>query len=359
MYKIIVLIAVSFALLILGYYYSMIKQGRFLLKRTIIGKCATKIAPKKNTKEYLKDIKLLQKSLLDIDLISFYSLKIVTIIVVSMFAILIFSTNTILSQEKIYNNVIYPEYAKTSIYNNPAVRKENIKLVTKYIKNIDDKNSADAKIQVILIKKGGISPQDAPKISAVVINDLTKINHLYSLKRLLLYLIIVISSFFIPDIILFTIANIRKEEIKKEELYLINLLAVIGSNLNITAQGLMTILTNNAKYLKPLLQKFQMAYYINRTEAYNLFMLDKDKQAISKIINLLRQIEDSNKELALNNIKKYNENIDKIRKLEYQNKIENKEGLILLLFTIGTVLLMMLIVNFAVSSVNQVQNMKF
>ncbi|WP_236893395.1 hypothetical protein [Clostridium botulinum] len=98
---------------------------------------------------------------------------------------------------------------------------------------------------------------------------------------------------------------------------------------------------------------------MNRDEAYNLFMLDKDKQAINKIITLLRQIEDSNKELALNNIKKYNENIDKIRKLEYQNKIENKEGLILLLFTIGTVLLMMLIVNFAVSSVNQVQNMKF
>ncbi len=103
-----------------------------------------------------------------------------------------------------------------------------------------------------------------------------------------------------------------------------------------------------------------MAYYMNRDEAYNLFMLDKDKQAINKIITLLRQIEDSNKELALNNIKKYNENNkDKIRKLEYQNKMENKEGLILLLFTIGTVLLMMLIVNFAVSSVNQVQNMKF
>lgn len=76
------------------YYYLKIRFSTFILRKSVIGKIAKLITPKRNTKKYIKRTSKLNKSLSRLDLLDIAAIKTSIIIVILTISTLILTLNT-------------------------------------------------------------------------------------------------------------------------------------------------------------------------------------------------------------------------------------------------------------------------
>jgi len=132
MFKIVMFLTAGLLLLIAYYYYGKIKAGRFILKKTLIGTIARKIAPKENSKEYNKVNKKVSAALINLDIIDLTALKILLILFTMILSISIFITNVSISKNNIINTPLKETVDINSNFNSDF-RESNVKLVFKEI----------------------------------------------------------------------------------------------------------------------------------------------------------------------------------------------------------------------------------
>ena len=82
-------LVLGFLLLILSYYFVKIKTGKFILKRTLLGKVSKVIAPKKGSKTYEEKNDKLIKALSQFDVMDITALKTSAIIVMFLVVIIL------------------------------------------------------------------------------------------------------------------------------------------------------------------------------------------------------------------------------------------------------------------------------
>jgi hypothetical protein len=112
------------------------------------------------------------------------------------------------------------------------------------------------------------------------------------------------------------------------------------------------MLIDNSRYLKDELQKFFIAYMVNSEEAYNLYLTKAQNKQFRRIISILKQIEDSDQTEAIRNIKNQNENSKTLKRLELENTMEKKDGIALVVMTVGFTFLIKFIVDFCMIAMN-------
>lgn len=80
--------------IIICYYYLKIRFSKFILRKSVIGKIAKLITPKRNTKKYIKRTSKLNKSLSRLDLLDIAAIKTSIIIIILTISILTLTLNT-------------------------------------------------------------------------------------------------------------------------------------------------------------------------------------------------------------------------------------------------------------------------
>lgn len=361
MLKIVTFLSFGLFFLIMYYYYGKIKAGRFILKKTLVGKIARKIAPKEGSKDDIKRTDKINQSLCSLDTIDITALKILSILATIILSTSVFFTNTSLKTNKIYNTPVSTAYSQTSVYNNPLIRKRNVKLIKKSIglKNIadDDKSLEDTK--KVLLKYGAIENADVNKIANITVTDIINIKKIYSFPRMMIYVIIAFSGMWIFDLIMFIYFNIKTNRINDEATKLMNILTIVLSTSTIPTNLIITMLIDNSKYLKGILQKFFIAYMVSSEEAYNLYLVKTGNKSFEKLIGMIKQVEESDQEEAIKNIRNQNENLKVLKRLEFENTMQKKDGIALTVITIGVMFLIKFIMDTAMLTMNSANAMKF
>lgn len=333
----------------------------YLLGNTFLRRVVKKIMPKTTSKEYKSLNDLLDKASINIGVLELYIVKIAILFAASIFLFLVFITNTQVKQKDIFNTTIYSSYSSSDFRNSSSTRLKNFNIVKRYVDISQVENTSQwlKTVKNVIYKYSDIDSNEINDSAAVTLKDIMSSKQLYAMPRKINYILSAVLFFFLPDIMLkiYSIVIIRR---KKDEVYnLINLMVVVGSNDNVTSRSVMRALIDNSHYLKPYLKSFESNYLINREDAYKKFLSDKRYTQVSKIISALRQIEGSNKESAIYNIESKNESIEKTRKLTYENKIEKKDGIALVIFVVGVCMLVKIIMDISAAGISSMSNMNF
>lgn len=354
MTKFATILAFCLVLLIFYYYYSKIKAGKFVIKKTLIGKLAQKCAPAEDTKEYTKTNEKLTKSMSSLDVVDVTAIEIATTLGIFILVVIIFFTNFAFKKEQIYNTPALNTYSATSIYNNASFRKENVNIVKKSIglKNITDNEYSLKSIKKVLNDSQSISSQNIDHVADITKHDILKINQIYNVPKILIYVLFSLSGFFVAEIVLYLYFRTSERHINEESAKLMNIMSVVLSTTTMPTSSIITMLIDNSRYLKDELQKFFIAYMVNSEEAYNLYLTKAQNKQFRRIISILKQIEDSDQTEAIRNIKNQNENSKTLKRLELENTMEKKDGIALVVMTVGFTFLIKFIVDFCMIAMN-------
>ena len=361
MLKVVTFLSFGLFFLILYYYYGKIKAGRFILKKTLIGKLARKVTPKEGSKDDVKLTEKINQSLCTLDTIDITALKILSILATIILSASVCFTNVSLNTNKIYNTPVSTAYGKTSIYNNPLLREKNVTLVKKNIglKNISDDTVSLENTKKVLQEVGAVETTDINKIANITIKDILQIQKNYSLSKIMIYVLIAFSGMWLCDLSMHIYFYVRNNRITEESTKLMNILTIVLSTSVIPTNAIITMLIDNSKYLKDILQKFFIAYMVNSDEAYNLYLIKTGNRNFEKLIGMIKQIEESDQEEAIKNIRNQNENLKVLKRLDFENVMQKKDGIALIIITIGVLFLIKFIMDTAMLTMNSANAMKF
>lgn len=328
MFKIVMFLTVGLLLLISYYYYGKIKAGRFILKKTLIGTIARKIAPKENSKEYNKVNKKVSAALIDLDIIDLTALKVLLIMFTMILSVSIFITNVNISKNNIINTPLKETVDINSNFNS-GFRESNVKLVFKEIgmRNIQDNTYTLYNISNILEKNVPVSKTQLSQLARVTLQDALRIKGLFTPVKLLAYFLFAISGIYIYELGLMLILRVRKKKIDEESKQLMNILTIVLSTSIMPVNSVISMLIDNSTILRGLLQKFFMAYMVNSEEAYNLYLVCTNNKNFEKLIAMLKQVEESDQESAIKAIREQNENAKVLNRLEFENIMQRKDGI--------------------------------
>lgn len=348
------LIIISIFLLAISFYityFSKKSHGNFITESKFF---KLHIVPKEDSKEYKKIHSLLENSYTNLTLYYFYSIKVITLSIAIILSLLIFVTNTSIKKQQYFqSNSINVSSLNSS--SSAKVREQNFKVIKAHVSLstiAENDTKSQSIVKNILLKYGNTNNVNDDTVLAI--KDISHIKDLYSPLRMLKYGFFALIGFFIPELLLIGFNKVKSKKMNDEVYNLMNLITIICSNPNVSTVSLLHSLVNNSNYLSNLMRKFETSYLVNRESAYENFLSDSKMKPISKIVSLLRQIENSDRTMALKNIARNNENLEKIKKVSYENKVEQKEGVLLLLFAGGVIFLLKIIIDFSLNGLSNI-----
>jgi hypothetical protein len=346
--------------IIIACYAGYLLDAKNLFKSKLLRKIIGKILPKRKDREYKILDNLLVKSSLDMDMIDLYAIKTTAFVAASLLLFMVFITNTQVKQRQVFETPVYSTYSQSDFHNNPSTRLKNFNLMKVHvdITGINNNDAGFEAVKSVLSKYGDVDSDRLNDSASVILKDAVSLKPLYSVSRKIKYGLWAVVFFFVPDLLLklYSIVIVRKKE---EEVYsLVNLLVMVGSNPNVTSRNMLKALIDNSNYLKPYLVEFETNYLVGRDAAYEKFLNDERYKCISKIISALRQVEESDKISTVHNLKSGNESIEKSRKLNFENKVEKKEGIAFVIFVVGVCILVKIIFDVSIAGISNMGNMK-
>jgi hypothetical protein len=211
-------------------------------------------------------------------------------------------------------------------------------------------------VKKVLLTFSDVSSENLDDSSYVLLKDTIAIKPLYVFSRKIKYMLYVLLFFMVPDFILYIYSIIIVKRKTEELNSLTNLIIIISSNPNVTSRNILDALIENSNYLKPYLQKFKTNYLINRNETYSEFLNQSKYKPILKLVSVLRQIEESDTKSTIYNLENNNSNIEKSRKITFENILEKKDGIMLILFSIGACMLLKIAFDVAVTAISNMGN---
>ncbi|MCH4236500.1 MAG: hypothetical protein LKF87_11065 [Clostridium tyrobutyricum] len=333
-------------------------DAKKLLKNTVIKTLVKKVLPKATSKEYKKLNSMLTKSSLNFSVLEFYIIKIGVFLTAAVFAFLIFITNTQIKQNQIFATPIYSNYSNNDFRNSNKIRLKNFKILKQHIDvtKISGSSNDLENVKKVLLTFSDVSSENLDDSSYVLLKDTIAIKPLYVFSRKIKYMLYVLLFFMVPDFILYIYSIIIVKRKTEELNSLTNLIIIISSNPNVTSRNILDALIENSNYLKPYLQKFKTNYLINRNETYSEFLNQSKYKPILKLVSVLRQIEESDTKSTIYNLENNNSNIEKSRKITFENILEKKDGIMLILFSIGACMLLKIAFDVAVTAISNMGN---
>lgn len=347
------------AIVLAGFSCYLLEFKKFFKNNSIVRKIVKKLLPKVKSREYKSLSRLLEKCSLNMNVLDVYIIKVGTVVTASVFLFLIFITNTQVKQKQVFSTPVYSTYSQSDFHNNPVTRLKNFNLLKRHIRITEISNNAEGlnAVKSVLSKYGDVDSDKVSDSAAVTVKDIISLENLYSPSRKVKYGLYAVVFFFVPDLLLklYSIVIGRRKE---EEVYnLVNLIVMISTNPNITSKNILKALIENSYYLRPYLKEFESNYIAGRLAAYDKFLNKEKYKCISKIISALRHIEESDRTSTVYNLKSGNESIEKSRKINYENKIEKKEGIAFSIFIVGVCVLIKIIMDVSIAGISSMGNM--
>lgn len=313
-------------------------------ERGFIAKAIHQFTPAKGSTRYRKLTKLIEDSFLNLDIKKLYFYKLISAICLSILVVAIVITNSQVEKMEIINrsNKLIYNMVGGELYK--KIRLENVLPDVYKIKPFS-MSQADAlsKIQEILIIKSGVTNIPS-SLASVVYETLFEMPSNIMFKAISGFFLSLAVGYWIPNVVLLVVVKIKSKRFDMEIQNLEMLLIVIGSVPNVTARDIIEELIKASNVFKPILNEFYREYLINTDEAYrNLFNKPINKD-FERLMFTVRQIETSDKNLALTSLMTARESRKQSRRLLSEEWVKKKEFIALMSYLVVMGFLLKLII---------------
>lgn len=320
------------------------------------------ILPKEDDREYIKVNKLIKVSNTKIDIRSVYLLKIIIPVLMFLFIFAIYQTNKGMVIKAIIDDSISK---RVEVFADGGAKVDK-QLEMQRARERESDRSAFSAIQKSFSSKFKSTDEKSLKqeIQEKLIAEsayqadqiVLKTNELYSRLAavdkakqtnyitIMIILFIALVGFIAPDTYLNIRAFLRKQAYDNEVISLEMLAILVGTVENVTVKELLKILRDNSKAYKPNLEKCLLEYPTDFEKALIDLSDGVSNKDFKSLAGTLRQCATSDKNQALNTLRRRRTSRKEYRKLTEEKKIEMKSfiGLALLapsLFLLASILL--------------------
>lgn len=271
------------------------------------------IIPDKQSKRYRRVFKKIQMAYLKLTVEDFYQYKLFFSLFFLIFFSLVSYTNLTIRKSEIIKKFDYRDLVVLNESGEMVqVFKNNIDVVkvykdvsSKFEKEIYTKQKEILEYEIAEYIK---TKQYTDNLGAIYLaddmyNKMIKVSQLFSNKILLMLFLLSVFGFYIPDLFLIIYSKIKINKLLLELNDFESILLTVGSYPNITLSQILQILINSSHHFKETLDEFYKIYIINKSKAYSYISAITYNKEVLRFIDILRQIENSDRTIVLNNLK--------------------------------------------------------
>lgn len=286
--------------------------------------------------------KKIKQAGLNLNFEQYINLKLLTIILISILLLAIYKTNYSYITKEILEKPIRMSYSNYNIINS---NKENedlekrwqlFKLIKSKFKNYNnilymEEGQAINEIKEIIINSNQIDEVKATLYANDMYNRILQIE---SYKYSPYFLLIILSSFWWLDILIFIKKEHRKKILKNDLEIIKNTTYLLGIMENTTVKNILIAIGEVSEAYKPIITKCLNNYNSmeNGREKAIMQMADEvDNIQFRKLLNVLKDIANGNKKDAIKNLEEDIKMEEKENLMVSENKIEKKTWIAILI----------------------------
>jgi len=310
------------------------KIKKYIIKS--IDELAMKLVPKSGSKKSMLLSRTIDKAFLSIRIAHYYRYKIICSIAAGIIIGSIFITNVVSYRIQSIQEVdiVLANVLVNNTMSRVGYREIVSGLDVRRVLNLTREEAVDyisRKIRVLTAVE-----ERQVGASEIVLNELSQSLNIFEIFTP--YLLWVVGGmavgYILPNMYIATISRSRYKKFDSEIQNMEVIVLTLGSVPSITVRDIIGELTINSRLFKEILGEFNKTYILNRDSAYKEMLEKPISKDLEKLIVSLRQMETSDRDLALSALERSRENRKQVRRTLSEEWTQRKELICLVMYII-------------------------